>query len=151
MTEIEEELQELPKLLSLYRHWDEKRQGRPMPVWEDFELLDMKEWLGNLNLVDVEDEGRAFRYRVFGSNLVRFSGRDMTGRCVHDSPPDIFAMIIDSYVTVAESGAPLFVSHEEGASGELFRHYRLLLPLGADGHVSRILVGSWPVSLRNPS
>ncbi|MDJ0948124.1 MAG: PAS domain-containing protein [Alphaproteobacteria bacterium] len=147
METLEHQLRELPILLSLYRYWDGKRAGRPMPAWPDLDLLEMRAWLGNVNLVDVQDGGRTFRYRVFGTNVAQATGHDMTGRYVHELPAEVAEEVGRTYSEVYSTGKPLFVSHRQDSGVGLFRHYRLVLPLGpGDGEVSNILVGAWPVN-----
>lgn len=146
MESLEQQLQDLPILLSLYHYWDGKRQSRPMPDWQDFDPLEMTAWLGNLNLVDVQDGGSKFRYLVFGTNVALATGQDMTGRYVHELPAAVAENVVRTYAQVYASGQPLFVSHQEESARGLIQHYRLILPLGSDrGEVCRILTGAWPV------
>lgn len=147
MQDIVGAIQDIPMLSSLYKYWDSKRGDRAVPAWSTFDPVEMRDWLGYLNLVEVE-EGRAkFRYRIFATNIARIIGRDMTGIGVHESAPDIVEELIKTYVTVEQSVAPLFFSHEEGLQGATFRHHRLMLPLSEDGElVDKILVGVWPIS-----
>lgn len=147
MQDIVEEFQDIPMLSSLYKYWDGKRGGRAMPAWSTFDPVEMREWLGYLNLVAVEEDRTKFRYRIFATNIARIIGRDMTGRGVHESAPDIVEELVQTYAAVEQSLTPLFIAHEEGLQGATFRHHRLLLPLSEDEkQVDKILVGVWPIS-----
>ena len=138
---IEARLSERPALLSLYRLWDGKRDGRRMPAREDFDALELTPWWGNLNMVEVEPGSGRFRYRIFGSRIAAHCGYDLTGRYVDQIASRIVAEeIIKTYRAVALTAEPLFWEHganEHGAPG--FKRRRLLLPLGRNNAVTTII------------
>lgn len=63
-----------PLLQRLLQLWDVKRGQRPMPVRADFDVLELKDWLGNLVLVDVLEGATEFRYRLYGSTSPPITG-----------------------------------------------------------------------------
>ncbi|MBI3504814.1 MAG: PAS domain-containing protein [Proteobacteria bacterium] len=75
-----------PPMAALYRFWDARRRGRPMPARADLDVVDLKPWLGFTGLLDVLPdalpEGADFRYRLIGTALTGHFGVDLTGQCV---------------------------------------------------------------------
>ena len=70
-----------PKIRRMHDYWLAKRAGRLMPSRADVDLLELRDCLGNLCLVDVtSDVPPRFRFRLDGSNLVLATGFDMTGK-----------------------------------------------------------------------
>lgn len=66
-------------LRRLYGDWEKRRGERTMPARADFDVIDFKYMLGNLNLLDVLREPLRFRFRVHASNAVARLGYDLAG------------------------------------------------------------------------
>ena len=78
------------RIADLYDLWDSKRAGRLLPSRCDFDIADLKPWLGWIALVDVLPnalpDGHDFKYRLVGSKFVRFHCSDPTGKLVSEVP-----------------------------------------------------------------
>lgn len=131
-----------PHHAALYRYWDSKRAGRPMPSRRDFDPCEVPALLPHLMIVD-KVEGR-FRYRLVGTAVADHMGRDLTGLFVGDNvaPPEYAAAYCAGFEHVWTSGRPVFATSEyQPTSGNVRASSRLLLPLGEDGcHTDRIVL-----------
>src|SRR5260370_17327555 len=54
-------------LAAIYQYWDGKRRGRLMPSRADIDPIELKPYLPQLVLLDVEGEPPRFRYRLVGT------------------------------------------------------------------------------------
>lgn len=98
--------------------------------------------LGSLILLDVIDQGRDFRYSLYGSRIAQVSGFDMTGKSLSDLPTEtpIQSFFRAGYLGVVRHRLPLFTVHKAPDNVMIGNWHRLQLPLGKDGEVRRILV-----------
>ena len=132
------------KLEGLYRHWLERRGGRSMPARADFDALDLKAWLGNLMLIEVTAPGE-FRYRVYGTGLAEYYGRDLTGKTTAALRPEVRALVCQEYAAVCQSAHPLLVTHTRRVREQPMVVEKLILPFSGDGSsVARLLAGAYP-------
>ena len=70
-----------PSFAALYRLWEEKCGGRELPARSDFDPVELKPWLGLINLIEVlPGPPIDFRYRLCGSETVAEYGADLTGK-----------------------------------------------------------------------
>ncbi len=146
MPDLEAQLRGLPDLQALHRYWMGRCRGRVMPARGDFDVVDMKPWLGNLNLVDVERNPLSFRYRVFGTNVADLLRKELTGHSIEDNPPSVVEAVRISYERVVETRAPFYQRIDFIAINACFRFHRLLLPLSDDDEaVTQVLVGNTPI------
>jgi hypothetical protein len=137
------------QLRFLLRYWDDLRGARPMPAMNDIDATEMRPALGYVNLVDAVEDGRDFRYRVFGSIVAAVSGFDMTGRLASELKASSYIVEfgLAAYRAVRERGEPLFSEHGPPAAVYTATWHRLALPLaGAEGDVARLLVGAVPMA-----
>src|SRR3546814_17974058 len=67
-----------PKLLTLHTLW-RSRCAEGLPARRDFDVMELGPWMGNLQLLEVLDDGKAFRYRLQGVHLVELVGKDQIG------------------------------------------------------------------------
>ena len=72
-----------PRLRDLLTLWE--HEG-PRPGLMMIDPITLRFLLGNIVVFVVEPEPLRFRYRLFGTNIARRIGHDMTGRHVHDLP-----------------------------------------------------------------
>ncbi len=68
------------------RYWEERRRDRCLPSRADIDPLDIPDLLPQVFLVDVGREPLDFRYRLVGTQIVRHSAADYTGKSLHDLP-----------------------------------------------------------------
>ena len=133
-------------LRRLLQYWRSKCVGDRLPGRPDIDPVALAFILPNLFIMDVhadEEPQRRFRFRLFGTELVRVHGRDLTGRTFHESlePAPADGAVRHAMRVVAER-IPLFVAgkmsylqHKEWLNFE-----NCMLPLQDEsGGVSMIL------------
>lgn len=132
-----------PKLEALHALWASRRPEGRLPARADFDVIELAPWLGNLNVVEVIDGGRDFRYRLHGTNLVRILGMELTGRRVSELPAAMQGTILDEHRQVLAGREPCwFTRIRFNRDEDHLRVAKLALPLAADGHsIDRLLLG----------
>ena len=144
-------LGDLPRLRGLFAYWNGKRGGRELPSWKDLDPVEMRQWLGRVHLVEVDNrqQGRDFRYRIYATEIAHRTGKDYTGQPVRAQSPSDQARYVPAFAEAAEHRAALFSDHSQDDAIEAFRHIRIILPLSDDGTtVDRLLVGLEPMAFR---
>jgi len=134
---------ESPRLKRLHGDWLARRNGRLMPARADFDILDLKYLMGNLNLFDVLRNPLRFQFRVHGSNAVARLGYDLTGRTVDDYPdPEYRDFVNANYRAVVETRAPRRVLRDQPyyTNDRVLRWEGLILPLASDGEMVDMLI-----------
>ena len=130
------------ELVAFHRMWVSKREaaGR-LPARRAFDWPELKQWFGWLHLIDVLADGADFRFRVYGSNVARESGFDLTGRSVDAMPPGHRAAIRTAYERVYAERRPACSRHTINAASRRFPWERVVVPLAEDGvRVDRLMV-----------
>ncbi len=144
-----------PKLHRLHAYWRARAPEPALPSRAAIDPLEMKEWLGNLLLIDV-DEGGGFRYRLYGTQFVAEFGCEMTGRPIDVLPPEYRDLLRHEYETARATRSPTarrytarfdwLLPDGEPHGTRLVTWERLVLPLARDGHtVDMLLVGAYPL------
>lgn len=126
-----------PKIKTLLDYW---RSIHPadggLPGRRHLDPIDIPELLPNIWMIDVKRDPLRFRLRLVGTEIVRFTGRDATGRWLDEIYPgyaesDAFAF----HSAVAREGKPGY--RKGGMLSNPSRSYieaeRLYLPLAEDG------------------
>lgn len=133
------------RLRRLLDYWRSHCAGATMPSPSAIDPLDFPYILGYVALVDVEAEPRRYRYRLDGSILVNLSGLEFTGR-YHDAYdlPEYNRFTRAIYDRVVNTGKPYAYRYDGYLDQKPFDEETLLLPLGQDGKVSRIIVAVIP-------
>lgn len=137
-----------PTLVALYRYWDAKRGGRGMPARLDLDPSDIVALLPHLYMVDVQREPLRFRYRLIGTAIADFLGRDYTGRMVDEATYGqgesldrllrLFSLVVATARPVAYKGNIWYVP------GRAWREVEaLLLPLAPDDATVNIILGGY--------
>jgi PAS domain S-box-containing protein len=121
-----------PDLDDLKALWTTIRGDRALPERRDFDLGTVKRWASHLSIATVTADG-SFQFRLFGTELSRLYGRDLTGCILDDlTPKDLWSVVIMHYREVVRTRVPLFAPISI-ANGRWYNEVsRLLLPL-ADG------------------
>lgn len=115
-----------------------------MPARADFDMEALKPWLGHLMLLDVLGDGQ-FRYRVYGSRVAQYYGRDLQGRGLDNLPSLVREDVRDDYLHVVETRKPSFVEREHLIDGHRQPFGKLTLPLSEDSvTVTRLLAAIYP-------
>lgn len=163
MTDQVPALADYRDLAQLYEHWVVRFEDGPIPSWSNFDAVELRPWLGRLNLVAVErmhdasasanidadidaSGGRRFVYRVFATDVAQALDHEMTGREIGSGAPAVREALIGDYAEVVDRGHPILRRHEISHRSRLLPHVRLMLPLGDGGaEVTRVLVGIHPL------
>lgn len=133
-----------PKIEALYAYWRSIHPaGGGLPGRQHFDPIDIPELLPNLWMIDVFRAPLRFRFRLIGTEIVKFSGRDVTGLWLDE----FFENYRESeafrfHRRVAESGRP---AYRRGGllfdpAGSRLDAERLYLPLAQDGRTVDILL-----------
>src|SRR5215469_5086608 len=94
-----------PTLVALHRYWDGKRGGRMMPSRRDLDPSEIVKLLPHIYMVDVLRDPLRFRYRLIGTAICAFLGRDYTGRAVDAATygeGDILSRLLQLFTAVVE-------------------------------------------------
>lgn len=96
--------------------WNRKRDGNNLPAWSDFELEDFKEWWGWLSVLDRNaSDGSDWKYRLWGTQIARFSGHEMTGKAIGAQYSDVVEFRSynnhDTCQTLSLMCVPFFMRH----------------------------------------
>ncbi|MEQ9331687.1 PAS domain-containing protein [Thalassobaculum sp.] len=142
---------EPPALRFLARYWEACPKIGGLPRSSLIDPLDLAPALGYVMLMEPVERSADFRYRVYGSTIVEYSGVEMTGKCVWDIPvPQVAAYFVATYKAVTDRRRPLFAHHRTHHHIQVAQWDRLVLPfVDEHGTVDRLLVGNVP-SLRRP-
>jgi hypothetical protein len=131
-----------PRLKQLHDYWQGLRQGDAFPSRRDIDPKGFRFILGNVFLVDVERQTNAFRYRLFGVNLARRAGYELTGKTVDEIPvDDMRAFLKKQYEAMLAKPAPMLQHGERHQMGTR-RFELLLLPLAGDGRRVDMFLGA---------
>lgn len=132
-----------PKLEALHALWEAKRRGGNLPARADFDVLELAPWMGNLNLVEVIDGGRDFRYRLHGTRLVELLGMELTGRRLSELPHAMQETIRAEHMQAIEDRRPCWFTRSRfNRDEDHLRVAKLTLPLAADGRtIDMLLLG----------
>jgi hypothetical protein len=133
-----------PRLKSLYGYWSDKKGARSLPARRDIDPLEMKDWLGNLMLIEFPGDITTYRIRLDGTNLEHYYGSRRTGRGIETmTSEEERELVLDHYRPVLEKGRPAYIESEfVNSDGVFSRQAKLILPLSSDGdRVDMVLVG----------
>lgn len=135
-----------PLLRRLLDLWNAKRGDRLMPARADFDVFELRDWLGNLMLIEVLPGAIEFRYRLYGSVLASYYDRDLTGKLTDVLAPETRDIVRREYAEVCASRRPVMIERKRSVKHSERLVAKLVLPLGGpDGAVHMILVASYPL------
>jgi hypothetical protein len=141
------------RLRAIYAYWDDKRRGRLMPSRVDIDPLELKPFLPQLVLLDVEGDPPRFRYRLVGTEVTEVRRGlpkcDPTGEFVdavthHQGT----SAVLGHYRRVVAEQKPSLDAGTYAQSQERpwARFSRLVLPLSTDDvRVNMLLVALMPM------
>lgn len=127
-----------PTLVALYRYWEGKRGGRVMPARRDLDPSEIVKLLPHVYMIDVLRDPLRFRYRLIGTAICAFLGRDYTGRAVDKATygeGEILSRLLQLFTAAVEARAPVaYKGNIWYVSGREWRQVEaLLMPLSHDG------------------
>jgi hypothetical protein len=132
------------QLVALTNLWERKRGLRSMPSRADLAVSELKPWLGNLALIDLNEKGDG-TFRLCGTNLTARFGVDVTGCRVAALSDDLVATVVSFIARVRETKAPVHGDHNRVVHGAKVKFGDLALPLSSDGdRVGTLLFASYP-------
>jgi len=142
--------------LGVLSYWQNKCRDGRLPARRDIDPSEIpRTALSSISLVTVERPSSAdllFRYRLIGTNIVRYCGRDVTGLTFEDAheDADYLAAHRHLYQQAVETRDIQFSQSALMIPGrEYIESARLLLPLANDGHNVDMVLGSTVYELRN--
>jgi hypothetical protein len=122
------------RLQRLHDYWVDRKGGRRMPARRDIDPLDFAYLLGSIMLVDVARDPLRFRVRLHGTNLVRLTAHELTGKLLDELPKTAYRdYVLERCRGLVESGEPAVVHHDYELDGRLRSYEALWLPLADDG------------------
>jgi hypothetical protein len=131
-----------PRLQQLHAYWQGLRKGAAWPSRKDIDPAGLRFILGHVFLLDVERAPPAFRYRLFGVNLARRAGYELTGKTVDEIPAaDMRAFLRQQYEAMLAQPQPMLERGERSLLGTR-RFELLLLPLAEDGKTLDMILGA---------
>ncbi len=124
-----------PYLGGFARYWEGRRGLRDIPDRADIDVLDLKPWLGWLNMLDVIDGGEDFRYRVFGTHHVARLGADVTGKLASESSVAVRANFTIFLGLIVASRRPVLaqITQKNLGTDHVYEWRRLGVPLTRGG------------------
>lgn len=135
-----------PSLRKLLEFWVAKRGAGPLPTRRAIDALELWDWLGHLILIEVVPEGE-FRYRVYGTGLAEYYGRDLTGKTTASLRPEVRDLVRREYAEVCQTARPLLVTHTRRVRSRPTAVAKLILPFSGDGRtVDCLLAGAYPAA-----
>ena len=132
-------------LRRLYGYWQELKNGHQVPLSGSLDPLQIHpQILPHIMLLDVEEGGHMFRFRLLGTEVVKAYGEEVTGQYLNRIDLGDFADdVIENYREAVRTRKPVcFEGSYDKSCGRHLTAERLVLPLSLDGQVvTRILCG----------
>ena len=100
-----------------------------------------------LMLIDIDEVTDDFRYALYSPSIVRVAGVDMTGKSVWQLTTTSHNQIFFAagYTAARRLKRPIYIVHEAQSFGAECHWHRLILPLGSDGTIKRLMVCNLPM------
>ena len=137
-----------PRLKRLHDYWRGRCGEAAMPAQLAVDPLDFRYILGYVTLVEVELQPRRYRFRLDGSILAMLSGMDYTGKYLDElGMPDYIDFVAASYDRVVDQARPYAYRKQGAFDTKTFDEETLILPLGGNGAVERLMVAVIPGDL----
>ncbi|WP_341911836.1 PAS domain-containing protein [Ferrovibrio terrae] len=122
------------RLRELAHYWFARRHGNQVPSRADIDPLDFPALLPNIMLLDrvTTPEGDRFRFRLSGTDIALYTGRELTGKFLDEVLPATYHEYVDLLNrTVLKTQLPIYTSslyHDEGNFVNGIT-YRVVMPL----------------------
>lgn len=125
-------------------YWLAKARPGHLPGRADIHPEDLVHELPYLYLVDITREPLTFRYRLVGTTICLWAGREYTGVAINEAEyGPHWKPIFDDYRAVMESGAPTRAERSGPWISKEFQYYeRFLGPLASDGKTVDMILGA---------
>jgi len=133
-----------PGLRQLRAYWEERRSGCFAPARRSIDPVDLACVLGDVALIEVERDPLRFRYRLHGTNLVKRTNVDMTGRSTEEVRDPEFRRLLREILTeVYASQRPWQARANRSWLKGPGDFEVLLLPLSEDGESVTMILSCW--------
>ena len=119
-----------------------------LPRRSDLDPIEMKEWLSNIELLDVINQGETFRYRIAGDAIERIFHSRMHGRLLEDVfHGAVLEFKILMFRRCIQHGTIILSNDNLERGGKtLLKYERLLIPLSDDNvHFNMIFGCIYPM------
>ncbi len=127
-----------------YEYWLAKCRGPQLPSRPDLDPTELGPLLPYVFLVDVTRAPLAFRFRLVGSKITEWAGKEYTGLAVDE--PDYgpqWRRVFNLYAEVVASRAPrLDLYSAPWVNREFYEYERIIAPLSSDGTSVDMLFGA---------
>jgi hypothetical protein len=133
----------------LITYWRGLAGPDALPHLKQIDPLALRPALGYVMLLDVVENGRDFRYRLYGSMIASISGFDMTGKLLSEHPAKSYVTEfgLANYRATVKRGEPVYTERHTVGAVQASRWQRIALPLvGDDGAIVRIMAGTAPIA-----
>ena len=135
-----------PEVQPLYDYWrDECGGAPPVPKTKIDPVAMPPQLLACMILIDALFDPPDFRYRLIGTEITRFVGRDSTGMLLSEIryPEAVGDRIQQVYAAAAHGGEVVYVEDPaDWASRDYVTMATLLLPASTDGQRTDLIVGA---------
>ena len=128
-----------PSLQAVYRYWLGIHPEKGLPGRQHLDPLDLRRFLPQLWLVDVQHEPFRLKYRLVGTRIRELVGRELTGQWLDEAHPFVAEdpATLDRFRRVATTGEPsrrrgkptLFLTDK----ADFTEFENVFLPLARDG------------------
>jgi PAS domain-containing protein len=142
------------KLAFLLKYWAAIREaeGR-LPIRKDIDVLELRQAIGNIMMLDVLDEGFDARYRVYGTGVVEYAGHDWTGATLSEmcrkTRTPLALLYRACYLAVYRTGRPIYTESMSPSWLAPKAWRRMILPYADEqGACVGFMVGNIPVEPR---
>jgi len=125
------------RIRQLAIYWDGLRPDGSLPGRQHFDPTNFPSFLANIWLIDVQREPMRFRFRLVGTRVAEFLGRDPTGLWIDEAYPSFPGSAIeDDFVACASAGEPRWRRGPPfmEAGKDYAQVERIALPLATNGH-----------------
>jgi hypothetical protein len=116
-----------------------------LPHLREIDPFKLRPALGYLMVLEPVEDGRDFRYRLYGSTIARVSGFDMTERRTSEHPASAYVSEFSIAINraVLKAGVPIYTTRRPAGAELAMRWHRLTLPFVDDSSAPRrILAGT---------
>lgn len=131
----------------LWRYWQDKCGGKPVPDREDISFADLSSIAPNLLISERVPGSNDFRIRLYGSALAEITGEERTGKMLQDIGEERSGRVRDRWRTVtseaARTGRPVFAKAAGSQEHNTHMVYHgLALPLTNGGEEIEQFIGA---------
>ncbi len=130
-------------LRALFQRWEaEIAAGHAVPGQEILgypEIAPLTRNLMLLEIIPLAAGGHDYRYRIYGAEIAKAYGQDMTGRLTSEFPSGVASFFAELYETAIDRKIVIHSLHTPPLSVNVTKWERLIFPLG-DPEVKWLLV-----------